>query len=136
MANKAAYVTLKDHKPNFNNDPSCRLTNPTKSEIGHISKNILTKIIKAIVDKNNTNLWRNTRSVLDWFKNTNHKQDSYFICFDVVEFYPSITEKTLDEALKFASKHINITDDEIDVIKHAKKPLLFHNNNTWTKKNI
>ena len=38
-----AYVTLKDHKPNFNNNPSCRLINPSKIEIGKISKQILSK---------------------------------------------------------------------------------------------
>ena len=30
---KQAFVTLKDHKPNFINNPSCRLLNPTKNEL-------------------------------------------------------------------------------------------------------
>ena len=38
MAKNQAFITLKDHKPNFNNKPTCRLINPTKSEIGKISK--------------------------------------------------------------------------------------------------
>jgi len=29
-ADKDAFITLKDHKPNFANKPTCRLTNPTK----------------------------------------------------------------------------------------------------------
>ena len=37
-ANKDAFITLKDHKPNFANKPTCRLINPTKSKIGKISK--------------------------------------------------------------------------------------------------
>ena len=37
-ASKEAFITLKDHKPNFANKPTCRLINPTKSEIGKISK--------------------------------------------------------------------------------------------------
>ena len=37
-AEKDAFITLKDHKPNFDNNPTCRLINPTKSEIGKISK--------------------------------------------------------------------------------------------------
>ena len=41
LAAKNAFVTLKDHKPNFQNHPTCRLINPTKSEIGVISKKIL-----------------------------------------------------------------------------------------------
>ena len=35
------YVTLKDHKPDFINNQTCRLINPCKIEIGIISKNIL-----------------------------------------------------------------------------------------------
>ena len=31
-ADKDAFITLKDHKPNFANKPTCRLINPTKSE--------------------------------------------------------------------------------------------------------
>lgn len=38
------FVTLKDHKPNFKNNTTCRLINPAKSEIGIISKQILEKI--------------------------------------------------------------------------------------------
>ena len=37
-ADKEAFITLKDHKPNFANKPICRLINPTKSEIGKVSK--------------------------------------------------------------------------------------------------
>ena len=32
--NKQAFITLKDHKVNFENNKKCRLINPTKSEIG------------------------------------------------------------------------------------------------------
>ena len=30
-----------NHKPNFENNPTCRLINPSKSEIGRVSKQIL-----------------------------------------------------------------------------------------------
>ena len=33
-AEKQAFLTLKDHKNNFMNHPSCRFVNPTKPEIG------------------------------------------------------------------------------------------------------
>ena len=36
MANKDAFITLKDLKLNFANEPTCRLIDPTKSEIGRI----------------------------------------------------------------------------------------------------
>ena len=41
---KQAFATLKDHKPSFNNNPTCRLINPTKPELGKISQQILAKI--------------------------------------------------------------------------------------------
>ena len=33
LATKDFFITLKDHKPNFSNNPTCRLINPSKSEI-------------------------------------------------------------------------------------------------------
>ena len=38
IAKKAAFVTLKDHKENFESRLKCRLINPTKSEIGKLVK--------------------------------------------------------------------------------------------------
>ena len=36
-----AYVTIKDHKEGFPDKISCRLINPSKTDIGKISKQIL-----------------------------------------------------------------------------------------------
>ena len=44
-------------------------------------------------------------SVLKWFNSLKYKSSLSFICFDVCEFYPSITEKLLSKALNFASEH-------------------------------
>ena len=38
---REAYVTLKDHKENFLNNPKCRLINPSKSKMGKVSKKYL-----------------------------------------------------------------------------------------------
>ena len=38
------FITLKDHKENFLNNPKTRLLNPAKNELGRISKAILDKI--------------------------------------------------------------------------------------------
>ena len=38
------FITLKDHKPNFQNNPTVRLLHPAKNELGRISKTILDKI--------------------------------------------------------------------------------------------
>ena len=40
---REAKVTLKDHKGSFSHNPTCRLLNPTKPEIGKISKQILAR---------------------------------------------------------------------------------------------
>ena len=64
MAKKEAFITLKDHKPNFANKPTCRLINPTKSEISKISKQILDRINKKVVAATKVNQWKNTLSVI------------------------------------------------------------------------
>ena len=64
LARKEAFVTLKDNKPTFYNNPTCRLINPTKSEIGVVSKHILDEINKAIINATQINQWKNTSSVL------------------------------------------------------------------------
>ena len=133
-ANKDAFITLKDHKPNFANKPTCRLINPTKSEIGKISKVILDRINDKITTKTNINQWKNTSSVIEWFKKIENKQQHNFICFDIVEFYPSISQKLLNKALDFASAYDDITNDERDIIIHAKNSLLSHKQVSWQKK--
>ena len=40
----SCFITLKDHKDNFQNNPTTHLINPAKNEIGRISKVILDKI--------------------------------------------------------------------------------------------
>ena len=42
------FISLKDHKENFQNNPTVRLINPAKNELGKISKVILDKINKNI----------------------------------------------------------------------------------------
>ena len=50
-----AFVTLKAHKVNFQNDPKCRLINPAKSEIGIISKHYLELINNKIRERTQMN---------------------------------------------------------------------------------
>ena len=69
-----SFVTLKDHKENFTNHPTTRLINPSKNEIGRTSKHILDQINKKLVSKLRVNEWKNTISVIKWFKNINNKR--------------------------------------------------------------
>ena len=134
LAEKDSFVTLKDHKPNFNNNPTCRLINPSKSEIGIISKKILQRINSKVVASNSLNQWKNTDSVIKWYNDIPNKSAHSFICFDIVDFYPSISEELLTAALTFGSKYDDITDQEKAIIIQAKKSLLFSENAPWCKK--
>ena len=53
------------------------------------------------------------------------KKNCIFIKFDIREFYPSITETTLDKALLFEKQHHDISNDNTRLIKHCHKSLLF-----------
>ena len=120
LAKKEAFITLKDHKPNLQDHPSCRLINPSKPEIGVISKHILDEINTSIISSSKMNQWKNTSSVLNWFNCLENKNSLSFICFDVCEFYPSITEKLLSKLLDVASKYRPIYSHEREIILHAK----------------
>ena len=47
-AERKAFITLKDHKDYFRSHTKCRLLNPSKSEIGSISKRFLERIISDV----------------------------------------------------------------------------------------
>ena len=133
-ADRKAFITLKDHKENFRNSLKCRLLNPAKSEVGIVSKNRLEEINAKIRDSTKVNQWRSTSSVITWFKNIDSKSKSKFIKFDIVDFYPSISEELLLKALDFAKQYTDITDNEIEIIMHARKSLLFSDDGIWIKK--
>ena len=57
-----------------------------------------------------------------------------FLMFDIKDFYPSIKEKLLWEAIRFAKLYISITKKDIKAIFHAKKSLLHYNDEPGVKK--
>ena len=71
------YVTLGDHKPDFINNPTCRLINPCKTEIGIISKNILDLIYHKITQATKVNLWKTTKDTIEWFKDIPEKENTH-----------------------------------------------------------
>ena len=135
LAEKEAFITLKDHKDNFINKPACRLINPAKSELGYVSKSMLERINSDVMSKSAMNQWRSTSVVIDWFKNIPGKTRSSFIKFDIVDFYPSITEQLLDRALDYAKSVTEVKECDLQIIKHARKSLLFSKDDQWVKKN-
>ena len=54
--------------------------------------------------------------------------------FDIKDFYSSIKEKLLCEAIRFAKRQISITNKDIEAIFHARKSLLYYNDEPWVKK--
>ena len=129
-----AFITLKDHKKNFRSKPSCRLINPYKNEIGKISKIVLEKINKKLLKELDSNQWKNTDDVICSFRNIPSKSECKFIQLDIKEFYPSITEKSLNNAITFAKDYIWISKEDIRIIKHCRKSLLFYRKEAWKKK--
>ena len=67
IAKTEAFITLKDHKENFQNKLPCRLIVPSKSELGHVSKTHLDRINSEIRQKLKLNQWKNTTDVITWF---------------------------------------------------------------------
>ena len=74
--------------------------------------------------------WQNTSEVIKWLQNIKNKKLHTLTVFDIQEFYPSIGEKLLKDAVLFA----NINRKDIEVIFHCRRSLLFHNNEPWIKK--
>ena len=133
-ANRSAFINIKDHKPNFRNATKCRLINPAKNELGLVSKKHLEKIIANVANTNKVNQWRNTTSVIDWFKLLPRKDKSRFIKFDIAKFYSSISEELLNRSISFARSITTISDSVINIIHHSRKSLLFNKTSAWVKK--
>ena len=129
------FVTLKDHKDNFENNPTTRLIKPAKNEVGRISKKILDRINSDLKARTSVNHWKSTSDVIRWFNNIEDKNSYTFTMFDVKDFYPSIKENLLKEALDFARLHTTVSSGDVDVILHARKSLLFNEDHAWIKKN-
>ena len=102
---------------------------------GSCSKNILDRISKEVIQATKVNLWKSTNNTIEWFKAIPEKEKHAFITFDVCDFYPSISEDLLLNALDYTSKFTTITQEDCHIIIHAKKSLLYHQNSPWTKKN-
>ena len=134
VTNKA-FIILKDHKQNFPHTIKCRTINPAKSHVGKWCKIILQKHLDRIRSKSGLTQWKNSMEVTKWFEKLNDKRNKCFINFDIVELYSSITKPYLIDAIKFSKKFTKFSDDDTELILHACQSVLFHENETWCKKN-
>ena len=110
------FFTLKNYKENFQNNPTVRLNNTAKNDIGRINKVILDKINSSLIKQLKVNQWKNKQNVIEWFMKIEEKSKYKFIVFGIKDFYPSIKETVLIRAIHFAEKLVNIV-----IIKHARK---------------
>ena len=134
MQETEAFLTIKDHKEGFPHTLPFRLINPSKSDIGKISKSLLNTINENIIQQTNVTQWKNTAQVITWFKNIKSKKTSSFVNFDVENFYPSISIDLFTDAISYAKTITNINDDQLSIIMQSRKTLLFSNNEPWVKK--
>ena len=132
---KSAYITVKDHKENFLTHPKCRLINPTKSEVGRICKVKIDRINKAVRLKSKLMQWTNTDQVLSWFIGLEEQKYSFFK-FDVVDYYPSISEELVIKSLNFANNYISVPAEDLSLIRNACKSVLCEQGALWCRKGV
>ena len=83
MQENEVSITIKDYEEGFPYHVSCRLLNPSKTNIGKISKVLLDNINSDVLSSSKISQWKNASSVITWFEKFTHKHTSLFICFDV-----------------------------------------------------
>ena len=136
LAKKPTFITLKDHKENLQASLPCHFINPSKCALGKVGKVILEKINQSLIKDLDVNQWKNSSTVIEWFKGIVNIKDCIFIKFDIREFYPSISESTFRKSILFAKEYHHIADEDVRIIDHCRKSLLFHENEPWKKKKI
>ena len=66
---------------------------------------------------------KDTSDVISCFKNIGNKPKHKFILFDIKDIYPNVTKDLLTKFFNFAEEKIQISDDDIKIIYHARKSL-------------
>ena len=90
---EAGHHHCEDHKSSFPNTVETRLINPTKAELGRVSKQKLDKVLTELRRATGLSQWRNDLAVVNWFNSLERKENLKFIELDIVQFYPSITKE-------------------------------------------
>ena len=134
MQRQEAFINVKDTKPNFLDNPECRLITPCKSELGKVSKKFLDNIVNQVRSKSGLNLWKNTQECVRWFKSVQNKNNHHFVKLDIKSYYPSITKATLIAALNWARQYVPITTNEEKIIIQSCRAAVLSEGQTWVKK--
>ena len=77
---------LRIIKKNFLDRKQTRLINPTKNELGFVSKELIQRITSRLLSSHKYNLWKNSMDTIDWFRKIRDKKRSTFVQFDIIEF--------------------------------------------------
>ena len=72
-------------------------------------------------------------SLRAWLVKIQDKNRYKFAIFDIKDFYPSISEKLLTNALNFAEEITDICRKDMQIMYHARKSLLLTNEKPWMK---
>ena len=134
LEEKSAYILVKDHKKNFPDKKQTRLINPSKTELGFVSKDEIHRITSTLLSSHKYNLWENSMDTIDWFRKIKDKKRSTFVQFVIIEFYPSITKELLVRSLNHATEYTDITEEEIEIILASRKSVLSDSRRSWEKK--
>ena len=112
-----SFITLKGHKENFNNHPTVRLINLAKNELGRINKVILDTTNKNIREAMGLNQWRNTDTVLNWFKSIHNKHLCKFFVFDIkaLTFATRIFQMMKKQLFNMQENHYPLTISKLGV---------------------
>ena len=133
MPESESFITYKDHKDNFPARKEVRLLNPSKSNIGRISKKILDAINSTLRQKTSFNQWKSTNECIRWFSNLPEKHNLKFIKLDIQNFYPEIGLKLLQDSIDWAQQYVTISREDVDIIMHCRKSFLFFQGEVFVK---
>ena len=78
-------------------------------------------------------LLKNTDETIEWFKSIDNKMNKSFIQIDIVDYYPSVSEELFEQTLQFAEQFTTINNDDKNILRNARKSILFYKQQTWEK---
>ena len=84
--------------------------------------------------KTGFNQWEDSNAAIQWFNSVKINSNSRFLQFDIKDFYPSITQELLNNALTWAQNFVNISEEDKNIIFQCKKSFLYNKGEPWDKK--
>ena len=106
------FITLKDHKPSFKNNPKVRSTLRKMKQV---------KLNHQLRDSLRINQWKDTSEVTEWFLKIPDRNWYKFAIFDIKDFYLSILEKLSTNVLNFAKEITDTSREDIEIMSPRQK---------------